>query len=127
MKTVMAMIDTFAFDLSSRDFNRLDRTRSYNFAEIQKAQDHPGLQSIGKDLEEITISGSLTTLRSGIAPLDDLYTIGDRKEPVPLVMGYGVVVGDFLITKISEGKETFLEDGIHIKMDFSIDLKKVYL
>lgn len=126
MNTVMAMISTFAFDLSSRDFNRLDRTRSYNFAEIQKAQDHPGLQSIGKDMEEITISGSLTTLRSGVAPLDDLYTIADQKEPVPFVMGYGIVVGDFLITKISEGKSIFLDDGVHIQMEFSIDLKKVY-
>lgn len=126
MNTVMAMISTFAFDLSSRDFNRLDRTRSYNFAEIQKAQDHPGLQSIGKDMEEITISGSLTTLRSGAEPLDDLYTIADQKEPVPFVMGYGVVVGDFLITKISEGKSIFLDDGVHIQMEFSIDLKKVY-
>lgn len=126
MNTVMAMISTFAFDLSSRDFNRIDRTRSYNFAEIQKAQDHPGLQSIGKDMEEITISGSLTTLRSGIAPLDDLYTIADQKEPVPFVMGYGIVVGDFLITKISDGKSIFLDDGVHMQLEFSIDLKKVY-
>lgn len=126
MSTVMAMIDTFAFELSRNDFNRLDRTRNYNFAEIQKAQDHPGLQSLGKDTEEITISGSLTSLRSGIAPLDYLFTIADKKESVPFVMGYGVVVGDFLITKISEGKEIFLDDGVHIKMDFSIDLKKVY-
>ncbi len=126
MNTVMAMISTFAFDLSTRDFNRLDRTRSYNFAEIQKAQDHPGLQSIGKDMEEITISGSLTTLRSGVEPLDDLYTIANEKEPVPFVMGYGVVVGDFLITKISEGKSIFLDDGVHIQMEFSIDLKKAY-
>ncbi len=126
MNTVMAMISTFAFDLSSRDFNRLDRTRSYNFAEIQKAQDHPGLQSIGKDMEEITISGSLTTLRSGIEPLEELYSIADVKEPVPFVMGYGVVVGDFLITKIAEGKSIFLDDGVHMQLEFSIDLKKVY-
>lgn len=126
MNTVMAMISTFAFDLSSRDFNRLDRTRSYNFAEIQKAQDHPGLQSIGKDMEEITISGSLTTLRSGIEPLEELYSIADVKKPVPFVMGYGVVVGDFLITRISEGKSIFLDDGVHMQLEFSIDLKKVY-
>lgn len=126
MNTVMAMISTFAFDLSSRDFNRLDRTRSYNFAEIQKAQDHPGLQSIGKDMEEITISGSLTTLRSGIEPLEELYAIADVKEPVPFVMGYGVVVGDFLITKIAEGKSIFLDDGVHMQLEFTIDLKKVY-
>lgn len=126
MNTVMAMISTFAFDLSRRDFNRLDRTRSYNFAEIQKAQDHPGLQSIGKDMEEITISGSLTTLRSGIEPIEELYAIADVKEPVPFVMGYGVVVGDFLITKIAEGKSIFLDDGVYMQLEFTIDLKKVY-
>lgn len=123
----MAMIDTFVFSLSQTDFDRLNRTRNYNFAEIQKAQDHAGLQSLGKDIEEISISGSLTTIRSGIDPLGALYTIADKKEPISFVFGYGAILGDFVITKIDEVRSLFLDDGRSIKFEFTIELKKVYL
>jgi phage protein U len=126
MSGTMAMLDTFIFSLSKTDFDHLSRTRNYNFAEIQKAQDHAGLQSLGKDVEEITISGSVTTLRSGIDPLEELYAIADKKEAVSFILGYGKVLGDFSITKISEDMELFLDDGRHVKVGFSIDLKKVY-
>jgi hypothetical protein len=126
MSATMAMIDTFVFSLSEMDFNFLGRTRTYGFAEIQKAQDHPGLQSFGKDMEEISIRGSTTTLRSGIDPLRELYLIADKKEAISFILGYGAVLGDFSITKISEDRTIFLDDGRAIKVDFSIDLKKVY-
>ena len=126
MSATMAMLDTFVFDLSETDFNTLSRTRSYGFAEIQKAQDHAGLQSFGKDMEEISISGSVTTLRAGIDPLGDLYLIADKKEAVSFILGYGAVLGDFSITKIGEDRTLFLGDGRAIKVEFSIDLKKVY-
>ncbi|MFY9141459.1 phage tail protein [Sulfuricurvum sp.] len=126
MSGTMAMLDTFIFSLSKTDFDHLSRTRNYNFAEIQKAQDHAGLQSLGKDVEEITISGSVTTLRSGIDPLEELYAIADKKDAVSFILGYGKVLGDFSITKISEDMELFLDDGRHVKVGFSIDLKKVY-
>ena len=126
MSGTMAMIDTFVFSLSKTDFDRLSRTRNYNFAEIQKAQDHAGLQSIGKDVEEVSISGSLTTIRSGIDPLGPLYLIAEKKKAVSFVFGYGAVLGDFLITKVSEDRSLFLDDGRAIKVEFSIDLKKVY-
>lgn len=122
----MAMLDTFVFSLSKTDFNTLNRTRSYGFAEIQKAQDHAGLQSLGKDMEEITISGSVTTLRAGIDPLGTLFTIADKKEAVSFILGYGFVLGDFSITKVVEDRSIFLDDGRAIKVDFTIDLKKVY-
>jgi phage protein U len=124
--TVMAMIDTFPFSANATDFDHLSRVLNYNFAEIQKAQDHPGLQSLGKDTEEVTISGSVTVMRGGKKPLSDLEAIADRKRAVPLIMGYGDIVGDFMITKIQEDRSKFLDDGISILVEFSIDLKKVY-
>jgi hypothetical protein len=126
MSATMAMIGDFVFNLSETDFNSLGRTRTYGFTEIQKAQDHAGLQSLGKDMEEISISGSTTTLRSGIDPLRELYLIADKKDAVSFILGYGAVLGDFSITKISEDRTIFLDDGRAIKVDFSIDLKKVY-
>jgi phage protein U len=126
MSAYMGMIGDFQFSLSKTDFDRLSRTRNYTFAEIQKAQDHEGSQSIGKDTEEISISGSTTTLRSGVDPLGRLYDIADKKEAVSFILGYGAVLGDFKITKISEDRSLFLDDGRAVRVEFSIDLKRVY-
>lgn len=125
--STMAMIGSFAFTLAKKDFDRLSRTLNFNFAEIQKAQDYEGSQSVGKDTEEITVSGSLTTTRSGLKPMQELETIAKKKEAVSFIMGYGEVLGDFRITKISEDRSVFLDDGRSVKVEFSIDLKKVYL
>lgn len=123
--STMAMIGDFAFNLSTRDFYRLSRTLNFSFAEIQKAQDYEGSQSVGKDTEEIGISGSITTIRGGLRPLAELETIAKRKEAVPFIMGYGDILGDFKITKISEDRSVFLEDGKSVMVEFSIDLKRV--
>lgn len=122
--STMAMIGSFTFTLPKKDFDRLSRTLNFSFAEIQKAQDYEGSQSVGKDTEDITISGSLTTIRSGLRPLSELETIAKRKEAVPFIMGYGDILGDFKITKISEDRTKFLEDGKSILVEFSIDLKR---
>ncbi|MDD3770465.1 MAG: phage tail protein [Sulfuricurvum sp.] len=121
----MAMIDYFHFNLSTRDFDRLSRTLSFSFAEIQKAQDYEGSQSVGRDTEEVTISGNITTLRGGLRPLAELEAIAKRKEAVPLVMGYGDILGVFKITKITENRSIFLEDGKSLFVEFSVELKRI--
>lgn len=122
---MMAMIGDFAFDIRTNDFDRLSRSLSYSFVEIPKAQNYEGSQSIGKDTEEISLSGSHITLRSGLKPLAALEAIANKKQAVPFIMGYGDVLGDFKITKISEDRSVFLEDGKSLRVEFSIDLKRV--
>jgi len=124
---MLAMLDFFIFDLKTIDFNKLSTRRTYNFAEIQKAQDHAGLQSLGKDMGSLTIVGSTTTLRSGLNPLQDLYAIADQKLPVSFIYGHGDILGDYLVVDISEDRSVFLEDGKNVIQDFTIELKKVYL
>lgn len=121
----MAMIADFAFNLNDKYFDRMNRTISYSFADIPKAQDYESSQSVGKDVEEISISGNLTTTKSGLKPLAALEAIADKKQAVPFIMGYGDVLGDFKITKISEDRTVFLDDGKSVKISFDIDLKRV--
>lgn len=122
---MMAMIGDFTFNLKNRYFDTMNRTVTYSFADIPKAQDYESSQSVGKDVEEITISGNFITLKSGLKPLDALEAIANKKQAVPFIMGYGDVLGDFKITKIQEGRTVFLDDGKSVKIDFSIDLKRV--
>jgi phage protein U len=122
---MMAMIGDFAFNLNDKYFDRMNRTMTYSFADIPKAQDYESSQSVGKDVEEISISGNLITLKSGLKPLAALEAIADKKQAVPFIMGYGDVLGDFKITKISEDRTVFLDDGKSVKIGFDIDLKRV--
>lgn len=122
---MMAMIGDFAFTINDKYFDRMNRTVNYSFADIQKAQDYESSQSVGKDVEEISISGNLITTKSGLKPLAALEAIANKKQAVPFIMGYGDVLGDFKITKISEDRSIFLDDGKSLKVDFSIDLKRV--
>lgn len=122
---MMAMIGDFAFTINDKYFDRMNRTVNYSFADIPKAQDYESSQSVGKDIEEISISGNLITTKSGLKPLAALEAIANKKQAVPFIMGYGDVLGDFKITKISEDRSIFLDDGKSLKVDFSIDLKRV--
>lgn len=122
---MMAMIGDFAFDIKTNEFDRLSRKLSYNYAEFPKAKWYESSQSVGKDTEEVTVSGSLTTIRSGLKPLADLEAIAALKEAVPFIMGYGEVMGDFKITKIDEDRSQFLDDGRSVFVEFSVDLKRV--
>lgn len=122
---MMAMIGDFAFNLDDKYFDSMNRTVTYSFADIPKAQSYEGSQSVGKDIEEITIGGNLITFKSGLKPLSALEAIADKKQAVPFIMGYGDVLGDFKITKISEARTVFLDDGKSVKIGFDIDLKRV--
>lgn len=122
---MMAIIGDFAFTINDKYFDSMNRTVSYSFADIPKAQDYESSQSVGKDIEEISISGNLITTKSGLKPLDALEAIANKKQAVPFIMGYGDVLGDFKITKISEDRSIFLDDGKSVKVSFGIDLKRV--
>lgn len=125
MTRIMAMIGDFPFTIEKKPFNKFSRTKEYNFAEIPKVNYYTGEQSIGKDTETLNISGQLITIRSGLNPLEKLYQIADKKQSVPFIFGYGEVLGDFKIIKVQEDNSLFLEDGKSVKVDFSIEMKRV--
>jgi|GEM_PF-3516097 len=125
MTRIMAMIGDFAFSLDKKSFDTLSHTKEYSFAEIPKVNYYTGEQSIGKDVEELIIAGTILATIGGIDPLDRLFAIADLKQSVPFIYGYGKVMGDFKITKIKEDSSLFLDDGKSIKKGFSVELKRV--
>ena len=125
MTRIMAMIGDFQFTIEKKPFNKFSRTKEYSFAEIPKVNYYTGEQSVGKDTETLNISGQLITIKSGLNPLERLYQIADKKQSVAFIFGYGEVLGDFKIIKVQEDKSLFLEDGKSVKVDFSIEMKRV--
>lgn len=125
MTRIMAMIGDFVFSLDKKSFDTLSHTKEYSFAEIPKVNYYTGEQSVGKDIEELNITGSILTTKGGLDPLEHLFAIADRKQAVPFIYGYGKVMGDFKITKIKEDLTIFLSDGISVRVNFSVELKRV--
>lgn len=126
MTKVMAMIGNFIFSLSETSLETLSRNKTYSFSEKQKALSYSTFQAVGRMSEDISISGSTTTLRSGIEPLAVLFKVASEKKAVPLVFGYGAIYGDFIITKVSETRTIYLDDGRNVMVDFSFELKRVF-
>ncbi len=125
MTRIMAMIGDFTFSLDKKSFDTLSHSKEYSFAEIPKVNYYTGEQSVGKDIEELSITGTILTTKGGLNPLARLFAIADLKQPVPFIYGYGEVMGDFKITKIKEDKSLFLDDGKAVRVGFNVELKRV--
>lgn len=126
MATKMALLGDFAFSVADREYQRITRTTSYGFAKIEPAQSHAVRQKVGAHEQELSISGSIITLQSGLDPLSALREQSETKEPQKLLLGYGKVLGDFVVTTISETDEIFLDDGKNVKTSFTLELERVY-
>jgi uncharacterized protein len=125
MTRIMAMIGDFIFSLDTKSFNALSHSKEYSFAEIPKVNYYTGEQSVGKDIEEISLSGTILTPKGGLNPLARLFAIADLKQSVPFIYGYGEVMGDFKITKVKEDRSLFLDDGRSVRVGFNIEMKRV--
>ncbi len=125
MTRIMAMIGDFMFSLDKKSFDTLSHSKEYSFAEIPKVNYYTGEQSVGKDIEELSITGTILTTKGGLDPLARLFAIADLKQSVPFIYGYGKVMGDFKITKIKEDLSLFLDDGISVRVGFNVELKRV--
>lgn len=125
MTSIMAMIGDFTFSFDKKQFDALSHSKEYSFAEIPKVNYYTGEQSVGKDIEELSITGTISTIKGGLNPLDRLFAIADKKQAVPFIYGYGEVLGDFKITKVKEDRSLFLDDGKSIRVGFNVEMKRV--
>jgi uncharacterized protein len=125
MTRIMAMIGDFIFSLDEKSFDALTHSKEYSFAEIPKVNYYTGEQSVGKDIEELSISGTILTTKGGLNPLARLFAIADLKQSVPFIYGYGEVMGDFKITKVKEDRSLFLDDGRSVRVGFNVEMKRV--
>lgn len=86
-----------------KGFESLEKRRATNYAEHARIEGRPTLQRIGSDLQNIAITiylhASFCNPQKEIDALDDAR---ENAEIMPLIMGNGKVVGDFVLVSISE-------------------------
>lgn len=116
----------FLFETGSLAHSELQRKTDWQHATSPRVGARDATQYTGPGTETISLSGSVyAELANGRVSIDELRTMADAGDALPLVDGSGTVFGDFVITAIDERHAYLLDNGIPRRIDFAIDLLRV--
>lgn len=114
----------FIFGLS-RDFayERLERSSSGGWVDLDIVASKPKTHQTGQDLETLRLSGKAAR-GSGMGRLDELRAMIDARRPYPLVDGIGRNWGRWRIDKVNEQQSSVIDDGTAMLIEWSVELKE---
>ena len=116
----------FLFELGTLAYDELQRKTDWQHARSARIGARDATQFVGVGDETISLSGSTyAEIADGRVSLDDLRSMADDGEALPLVDGRGTVYGTFVITAIDERHAFLMADGRARRIDFGIDLLRV--
>ena len=106
-------------------FSAFARTRETIYAEIPMVNGKPRIQRTGEKLEELNIGILLHA--DFCVPERELVKFNDyrvQSRVLPLVLGNGRVVGDYLVVSTNEVTRKTTKDGTLIMVELEISLKE---
>jgi phage protein U len=116
----------FLFEIGSLPYDEMQRKTDWQHARSARVGARDATQYVGPGEETISLSGAVyDEIADGRVSLDDLRTMADDGEALPLVDGSGTVYGNFVITAIDERHAFLMSDGRARRIDFGIDLLRV--
>ncbi len=116
----------FVFALPTLPFDELQHKTDWRHARASRVGARDATQFVGPGDETVSLSGAVyTELVDGRVSLDDLRTIADEGEALPLVDGSGTVYGNFVITALDVRHTALMADGTPRRIDFGLDLLRV--
>lgn len=116
----------FLFQIPTLAHDELQRKTDWRFARSPRVGARVAVQFVGPGDEKISLSGSVyAEITDGRVSIDELRTMADAGEALPLVDGTGTVFGTFVIEAIDERHVSLMADGRAQRIDFGIDLLRV--
>lgn len=116
----------FLFEIGTLAHDELQRKTDWRHARAGRVGARDATQFIGPGDETVSMSGSVyAEIADGRLSLDDLRTMGNAGDALPLVSGNGTVFGNYVITALDERHAALLPDGTPLRIDFAIDLLRV--
>lgn len=123
---MFAQLGTIIFE-GVRGFETLEKRRETNFAEHPRIEGKPRLQRIGSNLQTISVTIHLhASFTNPQKEIDALDLARENGEVMPLVMGNGKVVGDFVIASIGESVTTSGPLGELVEATVELSLLEYY-
>jgi phage protein U len=113
----------FTFEINKTEFEKLNKTITFNYAKRERVGNNPTLQAIKGYEEEFNVAGKL--IKKSNSTLKKLEDIAKKKKPVRLTLGSGESL-KVVIESINEARSLFLKSGHYTKNDFQVKLKAYY-
>lgn len=126
MRTYMARLGNFEFELDTAAFKTLTRVSTYNWKGQDRIGRKPAQQFTGEGADTIELNGTIYPhFRGGLGQVGDLRAQAGLGVPLPLVYAFetvGQYAGLWCITEIEETRTVFFEDGLPRRIDFRLSL-----
>lgn len=116
-------LGSVVFEVMPLNIDAHDQSTAADYAEKPVAGIRPPLEFVGEGGETRSLSGKLFPETLG-GNLNDLQTMRQSGQAVPLTMGNGVAAGWFVIDKISAKHTALLPSGEGRMIAFDISLKR---
>jgi phage protein U len=124
METMM-ILGEYAFGLNTAAFQELNRDTQWRWGSQDVFDALPALQFTGWGEDTITLPGVIfPEYWGGTGQLDELRALGDTGEPQILIDGRGNVLGEWVITSVSERQSIFGPAGAARRQEFTVSLKR---
>lgn len=114
----------FKFCLKKTQLNSLESELELTFSETSRIGNHPAYFDSGKYKESFTLEFDMLLQKQDV--IDDFLEAVKKKQPFYMVLGYGKIIGDVLVDKVSIKSESIIPDGASLKRTLQITLKKYY-
>ncbi|MCV6590495.1 MAG: phage tail protein [Marinobacterium sp.] len=119
----MLAIGDFVFSVyMDTDYEAWTRTAESGIATIDRAGQHPATQRIGRPLQTISLKGQILGNTGGTKL--DLLRGFINEEPQTVVKGDGVVLGLWMVVRVTENGSRLIDDGTALKTAFQVDLQE---
>lgn len=124
MKSYLAKLGDFKFEIDGLGYETLKRKLSFSFQKNDLLSDFPNHQAMGRWDESIDLDGSIILKKRD--QVNQLLEMAKKKRPQLFVTGYGEIFGKFLIKDIDLKQSYFIQNGLYLRQDFSISMERYH-
>jgi phage protein U len=121
---VLLTLGKYQFEMATAAHDSLQRSKSYRWASQQRLGREPASQFVGPGKETISLKGKIYPhFRGGLEQVGQMREEADKGEPLSLVNGRGINMGQWCIKSISDTEKQLIGPGLPRCIDFSLTLE----
>ena len=121
---MMAMIDSFIFEMDKVSFQNLKEHYVFGWSEKQRLYNNPIYMKKHKSSHAVELGGTLV-LKKTYVP-DPLIDVAEQKKPVTFVTHDGAKVLRVVILELNIDRDILLKTGSEIRKKFNMKMKEYY-
>ena len=119
----IAKIGEYTFSMDKGVLDEIQRSRTFGFSKVQPVGSNPTYQAVGGVEDTFSVSGHF--ILKSVKAFNDFVSKAAEKKPMSFVAGNSGMYGTVIVLEISEGRKQLLDNGAHVRLDFSMKLAVV--